>query len=89
MKVDDRERWGSDHRPLQIEVPISGSEPEMRCKRKIEAWSEEEDNYVTQICGDLGRMIENVSHSFLNSYHHLPLWDIGVDVLFSRNTYCF
>ncbi|XP_006458373.1 hypothetical protein AGABI2DRAFT_141233 [Agaricus bisporus var. bisporus H97] len=24
VKVDDRERWGSDHRPLQIEVPISG-----------------------------------------------------------------
>ncbi|EKM74364.1 hypothetical protein AGABI1DRAFT_48134, partial [Agaricus bisporus var. burnettii JB137-S8] len=63
IKVDDRERWGSDHWPLQIEVPILGCEPEMRCKRKIEAWSEEEDDYVTQICGDLGRMTENVSES--------------------------
>ncbi|KAF7759962.1 hypothetical protein Agabi119p4_11657 [Agaricus bisporus var. burnettii] len=63
VKVDDRERWGSDHWPLQIEVPISGSEPEMRCKRKIEAWSEEEDDYVTQVCGDIGRMIENVSET--------------------------
>ncbi|KAF7761838.1 hypothetical protein Agabi119p4_9830 [Agaricus bisporus var. burnettii] len=60
VKVDDRERWGSDHRPLQIEVPISGSEPEMRCKWKIEAWSEEEDDYVTQ---DLGRMMENASET--------------------------
>ncbi|EKM73785.1 hypothetical protein AGABI1DRAFT_134096, partial [Agaricus bisporus var. burnettii JB137-S8] len=63
IKVDDRERWRSDHRPLQIEVPILGSEPEMRCKRKIEAWSEEEDDYVAQICGDLGRMTDNVSNS--------------------------
>ncbi|KAF7783114.1 hypothetical protein Agabi119p4_2490 [Agaricus bisporus var. burnettii] len=63
IKVDNRERWGSDHRPLQIEIPISGSKPEMRCKWKIEAWSEEEDDYVTQICGELGRMLENVSES--------------------------
>ncbi|EKM73755.1 hypothetical protein AGABI1DRAFT_134147 [Agaricus bisporus var. burnettii JB137-S8] len=35
IKVDDRERWGSDHRPLQIEVPISGSEPEMRYMRRF------------------------------------------------------
>ncbi|XP_006462041.1 hypothetical protein AGABI2DRAFT_143747 [Agaricus bisporus var. bisporus H97] len=55
VKVDDRERWGSDHWPLQIEVPISGSEPEMRCKRKIKAWSEEEDNYMTQICGNISK----------------------------------
>ncbi|XP_006461007.1 hypothetical protein AGABI2DRAFT_117933 [Agaricus bisporus var. bisporus H97] len=47
----------------KVKVPILGSEPEMRCKRKIEAWSEEEDDYMTQVCGDLGRMLDNVSES--------------------------
>jgi hypothetical protein len=47
IKVDEAERWGSDHRMLKMEVPFLEGEPEVEPKRKIEAWSEEEDGYVS------------------------------------------
>jgi hypothetical protein len=56
IKEDDVERWGSDHRMLKIEVLFLEGEPEVEPKRKIEAWSEEEDDYVSQVSNELTRL---------------------------------
>jgi hypothetical protein len=53
IKEDDAERWGSDHRMLKIEVPFLEGEPEVDIKTKIDAWSEEEDDYVSQVSGEM------------------------------------
>jgi hypothetical protein len=53
IREDDAERWGSDHRMLKIEVPFLEGEPEVSTKTKIDAWSEEEDDYMSQVSGEM------------------------------------
>ncbi|KAF7768486.1 hypothetical protein Agabi119p4_7729 [Agaricus bisporus var. burnettii] len=45
----------------------------------------------SQVTGDAATSTNGLSsvHSFLILYHHLPLWDFGVEERLSWNTYCF
>jgi hypothetical protein len=56
IKEDDAERWGSDHRMLKLEVPFLEGEPDVDKKLKIDAWLEEEDNYVSQVSGEMANL---------------------------------
>jgi hypothetical protein len=53
IRENEAERWGSDHRMLKIEVPFLEGEPEVEERMKIDAWSEEEDDYVSQVSGEM------------------------------------
>jgi hypothetical protein len=53
IREDESERWGSDHRMLKLEVPLLEGEPEIAGKTRIEPWSEEEDDYVDQVSGEM------------------------------------
>jgi hypothetical protein len=67
IRDNEAERWGSDHRMLKIEVPFLEGELEVEEKTKIDAWSEEEDDYVSQV----GREMRNLARAAVDTQERL------------------